>query len=63
MLMDVVNSLAEPSFETHAPAPALLLSRRVWIAIIMLGFAGQLAWGVENQFFNTPPRAKVNKQF
>jgi MFS family permease len=24
-----------------------------WIAIILLGFSGQLAWAVENQFFNT----------
>lgn len=30
-----------------------LLNRRVWIALILLGFSGQLAWGVENQFFNT----------
>ncbi len=29
------------------------LPRRVWIALILLGFSGQLAWGVENQFFNT----------
>jgi len=29
------------------------LSNRVWIALILLGFSGQLAWGVENQFFNT----------
>jgi MFS family permease len=29
------------------------LSRRIWLALIMLGFAGQLAWGVENQYFNT----------
>jgi MFS family permease len=29
------------------------LSRKIWIAIILLGFSGQLAWGVENQFFNT----------
>jgi MFS family permease len=29
------------------------LTKRVWIAIILLGFSGQLAWGVENQFFNT----------
>lgn len=29
------------------------LSPRIWIALILLGFAGQLAWGVENQFFNT----------
>lgn len=29
------------------------LTRKVWIAIILLGFSGQLAWGVENQFFNT----------
>jgi MFS family permease len=24
-----------------------------WAAVILLAFAGQLAWGVENQFFNT----------
>ena len=29
------------------------ISRRIWIALILLGFSGQLAWGVENQFFNT----------
>ena len=29
------------------------LPRRIWIALILLGFSGQLAWGVENQFFNT----------
>jgi MFS family permease len=29
------------------------LNRKVWFAIILLGFSGQLAWGVENQFFNT----------
>ncbi|MBN1659723.1 MAG: MFS transporter [Anaerolineae bacterium] len=29
------------------------LSKRVWSGLILLGFAGQLAWAVENQFFNT----------
>jgi MFS family permease len=29
------------------------LSKNNWIAIILLAFSGQLAWGVENQFFNT----------
>jgi len=29
------------------------LSTRRWIALLLLGFSGQLAWGVENQFFNT----------
>ena len=24
-----------------------------WTAVILLGFSGQLAWAVENQFFNT----------
>ena len=32
-----------------------MLSRRVWSALILLGFAGQLAWAVENQFFNGDP--------
>jgi MFS family permease len=30
-----------------------MLSKRTWVAIIILGFLGSLAWGVENQFFNT----------
>jgi MFS family permease len=30
-----------------------IITRKIWIAIILLGFSGQLAWGVENQFFNT----------
>jgi MFS family permease len=29
------------------------LSKKIWIAIVLLAFSGQLAWGVENQFFNT----------
>jgi MFS family permease len=29
------------------------LSKKTWVAIILLAFSGQLAWGVENQFFNT----------
>ena len=29
-----------------------MLSKRIWSALVMLGFAGQLAWAVENQFFN-----------
>jgi len=32
---------------------APLLTRRIWVALLLLGFAGQLAWAVENQFFNT----------
>ncbi|MCX6054465.1 MAG: MFS transporter [Chloroflexi bacterium] len=30
-----------------------MLTKRTWFAIIILGFLGSLAWGVENQFFNT----------
>ena len=33
--------------------PTPTLTKKIWTAIILLGFAGQLAWGVENQFFNT----------
>jgi MFS family permease len=29
------------------------LNRSIWSALLLLGFAGQLAWAVENQFFNT----------
>ena len=30
-----------------------MLKKRTWFAIIILGFLGSLAWGVENQYFNT----------
>ncbi len=30
-----------------------MLAKRIWVAVILLGFSGQLAWSVENQFFNT----------
>ncbi len=33
--------------------PALKISKPIWIAVILLAFSGQLAWGVENQYFNT----------
>ena len=36
-----------------AVAPPPRLSRSIWIMLLLLGFAGQLAWAVENQFFNT----------
>ncbi|MBN1889884.1 MAG: MFS transporter [Thermoflexales bacterium] len=29
------------------------LSKPIWIGVALLGLAGQLAWAVENQFFNT----------
>ncbi len=32
---------------------AIALPGKIWVAIILLAFSGQLAWGVENQFFNT----------
>jgi len=38
--------------QTELPA-SKPISRLTWIAIILLGFSGQLAWGVENQYFNT----------
>jgi len=30
-----------------------LLTRSVWVSLLLLGLAGQLAWAVENQYFNT----------
>jgi hypothetical protein len=30
-----------------------MLTKKTWFVIISLGFLGSLAWGVENQFFNT----------
>jgi len=38
---------------TDTPAPKTLLTRIVWGMLLLLGLAGQLAWAVENQFFNT----------
>ena len=35
------------------PASPPRLPARIWIALLAIGFTGQLAWGVENQFFNT----------
>ncbi len=37
--------------KTTATAPKI--SAGIWLSLILLGFAGQLAWGVENQFYNT----------
>jgi MFS family permease len=34
------------------PSPTRI-TRLTWTAIILLAFSGQLAWGVENQYFNT----------
>jgi len=30
-----------------------MLNKRTWTVLIPLGFAGQLAWAVENRYFNT----------
>ena len=30
-----------------------MLNKRTWFSITLLGFLGSLAWGVENQYFNT----------
>ncbi len=38
----------EPTQPTSSRIPAL-----AWLAIVLLAFSGQLAWGVENQYFNT----------
>lgn len=34
-------------------SPTSKIAKPVWIAVILLAFSGQLAWGVENQYFNT----------
>jgi len=39
--------------EHVAPEKRPLLTRKVWGMLMLLGLAGQLAWAVENQFFNT----------
>ena len=35
------------------PKEKPLLTRSVWVSLMLLGLAGQLAWAVENQYFNT----------
>jgi MFS family permease len=35
------------------PSASKPITRLTWTAIILLAFSGQLAWGVENQYFNT----------
>ena len=32
---------------------SLLLAPRTWLVIILLGLSGQIAWGIENSWFNT----------
>ncbi len=39
--------------ELQTQSPPSKLAPKTWLALILLGFAGQLAWGVENQYFNT----------
>ncbi len=36
-----------------SPKPTQRITKAVWLAVILLAFSGQLAWGVENQYFNT----------
>jgi len=38
--------------QTNSPT-SKPITRLTWTAIILLAFSGQLAWGVENQYFNT----------
>jgi MFS family permease len=45
----VVENISESPVSPIRPR----LTRRIWMAVILLGFSGQLAWGVENQYFNT----------
>jgi MFS family permease len=35
------------------PQASNTIKPTIWLAVILLSFAGQLAWGVENQYFNT----------
>jgi MFS family permease len=39
--------------QQQSPEQAPKISKSLWVALLVLGFAGQLAWAVENQFFNT----------
>jgi MFS family permease len=48
-----MNETDHSAQSSRSLEPGWTLSRRIWTGLILLGFAGQLAWGVENQFFNT----------
>ncbi len=54
-MQESIHRSVAPAQEEKVVLPAVKsgLSGKIWIAIILLGFSGQLAWGVENQFFNT----------
>jgi MFS family permease len=39
--------------QAEPPVKSTLLTRKAWIMLLLLGLAGQLAWAVENQYFNT----------
>ncbi|MDO9122330.1 MAG: MFS transporter, partial [Anaerolineaceae bacterium] len=41
--------MTTPELQSNKP----LLTRSVWVSLLLLGLAGQLAWAVENQYFNT----------
>lgn len=45
----VADKMSSPS---KSPAPSTALPRRSWILIILLSFVGQVAWALENNFFN-----------
>ena len=49
------SALSQDLLNTEKPllSTQSKLSPKVWIMLLLLGFAGQLAWAVENQFFNT----------
>jgi MFS family permease len=38
--------------ESQAPTTPGLLNRKAWLLIILLAFFGQVAWAIENNFFN-----------
>src|SRR5512143_3389027 len=48
-----IGQMKESPVTSEAGKSKSMLTGKIWVAIILLGFSGQLAWGVENQFFNT----------
>ncbi len=54
-MQESIHSSVAPAQNEKTILPAVKsgLSAKIWLAIVLLGFSGQLAWGVENQFFNT----------
>lgn len=53
-MVAIMNAETDMPHPEPQPAPTLqpTLTRKVWVLIILLSFFGQVAWALENNFFN-----------